>query len=103
MHLHELVKARLGSKKKSINYRAAREARVRILHELAIANTKRRRKNREIADELGDFKALAESDSAQTACDSLANPEDIEQFHIHPETPDSYQVVVAKNEYDPPK
>ncbi|EJN28362.1 integrase family protein [Pseudomonas sp. GM78] len=103
MHLHELVKTRLGSKKKSINYRAAREARVRILHELAIANTKGRRKNREIADEHGDFKALAESDSAQTACDPLANPEDIEQFHIHPETPDNYQVVVAKNEYDPPK
>jgi len=24
------------------------------------------------------------------------NPEDIEQFHIHPDTPASYQVVVAK-------
>lgn len=95
MHLHELVKARLGNKKKSINYRTAREARVRILHEIASANTKRRRKIREIADEHGDFKAQPTQNSAQPACDPSVNPEDIEQFHIHPDTPASYQVVVA--------
>lgn len=103
MHLHERIKARLGSQKKSINYRTAREARVRILHEIARANSKRQRKIREIADEHGDFKAQPEQDFAQPACDPTGNAEDIEHFLLHPDTPANYQVVVAKNEYNPQK
>jgi len=103
MHLHECIKARLGSQKKSINYRSAREARVRILHEIASANTKRRRKMREIANEYGDFKALPKHDSDQPIGNTVLKEVDIEHFHLHPETPESYQVMVIKNEDAPPK
>jgi putative transposase len=102
MHLHDRIKTRLGIKQKSINYRTAREARVRILHEIASANTKRRRKIRQIADEHGDFKALPAS-GAQQIGHTEAGAEEVEHFHLHPETPASYEVVVTKNENDPPK
>ncbi|WP_231988881.1 hypothetical protein [Pseudomonas yamanorum] len=102
MHLHDRIKARLGSTQKSINYRTAREARVRILHEIANANTKRRRKIREIAEEHGDFKALPAL-GAQQIGHIEAGAEAIAHFHLHPETPASYEVVVTKNENDPPK
>ncbi|QQX57098.1 DDE-type integrase/transposase/recombinase [Pseudomonas chlororaphis] len=98
MHMHELVKARLGSKKRSIDYRAARDARVRILHELASANNKRRRKNREIANEHGDFKQLPALDCRPPAGGITIKAEEVDQYHLHPETPANYQVVVANHD-----
>jgi len=93
MHLHQLIKTRLKIRKQSMNYCAAREARVQILREIANANTKGQRKRRQIAEEYGDFKSIP----ASPTYIALTKDERAAEYHFHPDTPSNYEIVVANH------
>ncbi|HDS1776879.1 TPA: transposase family protein [Pseudomonas putida] len=93
LHLHNLIKASMKSRSEELNYRIAIEHRNRILHSLAVANTKSRRKQREIAKELGDFE-LANANTPPNKPTLVGRQQHPKiDCPLHPQTPSSYQVM----------
>lgn len=101
LHLHKLVQASMKSRSEQINYRIAIEHRNRILHRLAVANTKSRRKQREIAKELGDFEINDVTALPIQPCLIRRQVDTKADYPLHPNTPASYQVMEFKD--DTPK
>jgi putative transposase len=95
MHTHDLIKASLNTKKRGLNYRAAIEARVRILHEISDANSKRRRKARERSKEQAKPTAPLPRGIGQSETVTNTGSQGTGEYHLHPETPLSYQIVEA--------
>lgn len=95
MHLHEMIKARLRTRKQSSSsYRLAREARVQILRELASASTKTQWKHRKRAEERGDFDMTPRSNRTSLDVDEGSHP----QYQLHPDTPAGYTSVETKHD-----
>ncbi|MND99987.1 hypothetical protein D3C80_923810 [compost metagenome] len=94
MHLHEMIKTRLRVRKQSLNYSAAREARVQILRELAGAKTKTQRITRKRAEERGDFNTQPSLPRPAVATEIASN----HPLQLHPDTPSGFASVVTKRE-----
>lgn len=94
MHLHELIKRRLRTRKQSLNYKAACEARVQIIRELTSAKTKTQRKTCKRAEERGDFNSKRNLPAPSVAVEAEGNT----RRQLHPDTPSDYASLVTKHD-----
>ncbi|WP_409260906.1 transposase [Pseudomonas putida] len=94
MHMHKLISARLRARKQSPSYRAACEARVEIIRELASEKTKTQRKTCKRAEERGDFKSKRNLPVPSVALEADGNS----RRQLHPGTPSDYASLVTKHD-----